>query len=150
VYTSSVARAYFLPALRGVLGAGEGGKLWPSMSSTGPLLLEGSPAIVVAVRPVDGRLALRCGGADSLVSESAIGDDAMQFAAYNTMQMQKKAQVFDNKELSVGSTKYTTSSSKTPTHPARHISAGVLDVGSHRCNCAIIADAGSSRQLSST
>jgi hypothetical protein len=52
VYTSSVARAYFLPALRGVLGAGEGGRLWPSMSSTGPLLFEGSPAIVIVLRPV--------------------------------------------------------------------------------------------------
>src|SRR2546426_814289 len=31
VYTSSVIRAYFLPP-RGVLGAGEGGKSWPSMS----------------------------------------------------------------------------------------------------------------------
>jgi hypothetical protein len=31
VYTSSVMRAYFLP-LRGVLGAGDGGRSWPSMS----------------------------------------------------------------------------------------------------------------------
>ena len=32
VYTNSVISAYFLP-LRGELGAGEGGRLWPSMSS---------------------------------------------------------------------------------------------------------------------
>jgi hypothetical protein len=32
VYTSSVAIAYFRP-LRGLEGAGEGGKLWPSKSS---------------------------------------------------------------------------------------------------------------------
>lgn len=31
VYTNSVINAYFLP-LRGVLGAGEGGRSWPSMS----------------------------------------------------------------------------------------------------------------------
>lgn len=31
VYTSSVMSAYFLP-LSGVLGAGEGGRSWPSMS----------------------------------------------------------------------------------------------------------------------
>jgi hypothetical protein len=45
-YTSSVIKAYFLP-LRGVLGAGEGGRSWPSRSSAeGALPLEPSPAMV--------------------------------------------------------------------------------------------------------
>jgi hypothetical protein len=46
-YTSSVISAYFLP-LRGVLGAGEGGRLWPSRSrAAGALLFELSPAMVI-------------------------------------------------------------------------------------------------------
>lgn len=64
VYTSSVISAYFLP-LRGELGAGEGGRLWPSMSSGRAALplalafLELSPAMVSIVRPrcgLEGRL----------------------------------------------------------------------------------------------
>jgi hypothetical protein len=52
-YTNSVARAYFLP-LRGVLGAGEGGRSWPSRSrGAGPLLLELSAAIVGFVVEAD-------------------------------------------------------------------------------------------------
>lgn len=59
VYTSSVMSAYFLP-LRGVLGAGDGGRLWPSRSSAGSLpvplalLLELSPAMMLHV--VSGRM----------------------------------------------------------------------------------------------
>lgn len=118
------------------------------MSSTEPLLLEGSPAIVaVVVRPVDGRLELMCGGSlFSLSSKSAIAYDAIQFAA----QQCKIFRYLVDEELSVGRTKSTSRSSKTPSHSARYISVGVLDVGSHRCNCAIIADSGSSRQFSST
>jgi hypothetical protein len=51
-YTSSVIKAYFRP-LRGVLGAGEGGRSWPSRSSAvGALPLEPSPTMVLT----DGRL----------------------------------------------------------------------------------------------
>ncbi len=66
VYTSSVIRAYFLP-LRGELGAGEGGRLWPSISSgiavfpAALACLELSPAMVIVVRP-------RCGLGESRVA----------------------------------------------------------------------------------
>jgi hypothetical protein len=59
VYTSSVMRAYFLP-LRGELGAGDGGRLWPSMSigmaafPAALAFLELSPAIVDVIRPRGG------------------------------------------------------------------------------------------------
>jgi hypothetical protein len=57
-YTSSVIKAYFLP-LRGVLGAGEGGRSWPSRSSArGALPLEPSPAMVCTM----GRISVLEGG----------------------------------------------------------------------------------------
>jgi hypothetical protein len=66
VYTSSVMSAYFLP-LRGELGAGDGGRLWPSMSSgiaafpAALAFLELSPAIVIILCP-------RCGLGESRVA----------------------------------------------------------------------------------
>jgi hypothetical protein len=58
VYTSSVMSAYLRPPLRGVLGAGEGGRSWPSMSRAAAaataLLLEPSAAMVAG-----GRVGLR-------------------------------------------------------------------------------------------
>ena len=59
--------AYFLP-LRGELGAGEGGRLWPSMSSgmaglpAAAVCLEDSPVIIAIVRP-------RCRLGESRVAE---------------------------------------------------------------------------------
>lgn len=60
VYTNSVASAYFLP-LRGVEGAGEGGRLWPSKSNLAkafPKDLTGKEDAADEVSPVASKAAM--------------------------------------------------------------------------------------------
>jgi hypothetical protein len=132
-----------------VLGAGEGGRLWPSMSRTGALPFELSPAIVaVLVRPMDGQVQIEWWRSlsDSVFFESVIGTEAMDAIRHKTMQEceQQKNASLDSVELRIGNRKGTSRSSQTSLQGTL---AQACLTWSHRWNCAISLKSGSSAVL---